>query len=143
MHTSPHFPTLTTVVPFVKKKKKKKNVEKVSSIYFISVHFVSPFGKIWNIFFSLKLVRYQFDEKIIIFGSFSHNNKFNIINLFILRGKFHIPKVKMSKATPSFPLFFIELKIYFETLSYVESNKKCLSAIEFYSNYIQWSCLPF
>lgn len=69
----------------------------------------------------------SFDEKMIIFGSFSHNSKFNIINLFILLGKFHIHKVKMSKATPSFPLFLIELKIYFESLLYVESNKKWIS----------------
>lgn len=73
----------------------------------------------------------SFDEKMIIFGSFSHNSKFNIINLFILLGKFHIHKVKMSKATPSFPLFLIELKIYFESLSYVESNKNAYQQLNF------------
>lgn len=66
-------------------------------------------------------------KKTIMFGPFSHNNKFNMINLFIFLGKFHIRKARMASTIPSFLLFSIELKTCFQSLFYVDSNQKCLS----------------
>lgn len=86
--------------------------------------------------FNKTTVEFRFDEKNIIFGFSPQNNKYNIVNLFILMGKFHIHKAKMSKAIPSFTLFLIELKLYFESLKYIENNKKGLFALQFYSEYL-------
>ena len=56
----------------------------------------------------------------------------NIVNLFILLGKFHIHKAKFSKSTPCFKMFLIETDMYFESLKLVK-NKKGNITMDIYS----------
>ena len=71
MHTSPNFLTLMTAVSFVKKKKER---ERESVIHlFHKCPFCITFQKYLGHFLFIKTtVRYQFDEKIIIFLLLSH-----------------------------------------------------------------------
>lgn len=71
-------------------------------------------------------------KQIITYFDCSNRSLCNIVNLFILLGKFHIHKAKFSKSRPCFKFFQIETDIYFESLKLVK-NKKAMSVIDIYS----------
>lgn len=71
----------------------KSDRESIIHLFYSCPLCITFWREVENYIFFKTTVKYHIDEKIIIIGFPSKNNKFNIVNLFILLGKFHIYKV--------------------------------------------------
>jgi len=78
---------------------------------------------------------YNFSLKDVIcyYDNSKDQSLIHVVNFLILLGTFFIHKQKFLGSQPSFPLFLVELKLLFNSLTLID-NKKCNRLIECYEN---------
>lgn len=92
--------------------------------------------RISNLIFDVFYKIVKIEESMIFFlncktGSEEVNNALEVLILF---GKFHIHKTKIMSITPSFNFFCKDLNIFFESLTSITSNKKCIKTSRMLKN---------